>query len=403
LKRFLVVHVVAVACFLAGAATFNLWVDPYRLWTLQRGYAETKPRPRATQQVALLKKRGIERMRPTTIILGNSRAEIGFNPASALWPPAMKPVYNGSIPGTGIGASLETLATAVESGPVRYAIVGLDFLDFLVDPELVPTAVRSGDYGLGNPIERHPWTTDLKLALSLDTLADSVITLSKWRDPYSADVTLDGFNPLTDYQLHARQEGYGPLFLQRDIENGRKYGRLPRSVEFRHSKSSPEWQTLDRLLALAESRGVTVKFVIYPYHAHILEMFHAAQLVPAFEAWKRRLVATIHRGSSPRDDECSLWDFSGYHEFAKEPVPATGDTSTQVRWYWEAGHFKPDLGDRMLARMLGAANGFGVCLTSTNVDEQNLLLREGHASFVLEMPTRAEALENLIRSPSARP
>ena len=37
----------------------------------------------------------------------------------------------------------------------------------------------------------------------------------------------------------------------------------------------------------------------------------------------------------------------------------TGNTRSVTRWYWEAGHFKSALGERILQRILGGETAFG--------------------------------------------
>jgi len=65
-----------------------------------------------------------------------------------------------------------------------------------------------------------------------------------------------------------------------------------------------------------------------------------------------------------------LWDFSGCHSVTIEDVPASGDLRSEMRWYWEAGHFKKELGDLVLDKVLDHPDpqrkvpaGFGTLLT----------------------------------------
>ena len=73
-------------------------------------------------------------MRPASLVLGNSRAEIGFDPESPAWPESARPVFNLALPGAGIAAVADELAEALRSTSPRLVVVGLDFLDFRVDP-----------------------------------------------------------------------------------------------------------------------------------------------------------------------------------------------------------------------------------------------------------------------------
>ncbi|HEX3972239.1 MAG TPA: hypothetical protein VHX19_13000, partial [Stellaceae bacterium] len=54
--------------------------DPYDLFGTQLGWNEIKPR--VYQQAALAKTTLLERARPATLLIGNSRIEIGFDPDS---------------------------------------------------------------------------------------------------------------------------------------------------------------------------------------------------------------------------------------------------------------------------------------------------------------------------------
>jgi hypothetical protein len=404
LKRYLLFFAGSFVSFLIVVVGLNVWVDPYRIWNLPGAYSEANPRPRAVQQVTLLKIRGVARTHPRTLILGSSRTEIGLDPTSPQWPKETRPVYNASIPGAlGRGAGLAAAVDALkrsEPGEIRHAVIGLDFLDFLVDADGPPSSRRDPPISTGRATLWHRLATDLPLALSLDTLIDSLVTIYERDDPYARDVTGQGFNPVNEYRLIAAQEGYGALFLQRDSENARAYARLPKSIFEKSSRTSDAWTTLEQLIDIIRTNGIEATFIIYPYHAHILEMFHDAHLVPAFEAWKMHLATTIH--DAIRNEACPLWDFSGYHAYAKETVPPLGDRTADVKWYWESGHFKRELGERMLARVFhdAGSDAFGVCLTPANVEGQNLSLQSGHNQYQNEAPRVVAEIAELMRKQS---
>ena len=120
---------------------------------------------------------------------------------------------------------------------------------------------------------------------------------------------------------------------------------------------------------------------IHPYHADYLDMLHEVGLWESFEDWKRSLVKVIETAAQARPGDVQLFDFAGYNEFTTERVPPPGDRRTVMRWYWEAGHYKPALGSEMLDTMLGRASRFGVALTSANVETALQEIRESRSCF----------------------
>ena len=82
------------------------------------------------------------------------------------------------------------------------------------------------------------------------------------------------------------------------------------------------------------------------------------RLWESFEDWKRHLVrqvAELQHGSV----DIKIFDFSGYNEFTTEPVPYPGDIKSEMRWYWEPGHYKSALGERILERIVHGQTHFG--------------------------------------------
>lgn len=378
---------------LGFAAAVALMVDPYRLGISPTGLREAAPRPRAVQQLPLVKRRGIVLAAPRTLILGNSRAEIGFDPRSAAWPGDWQVVYNAAIPGSWLRTDFATLGMALDNAPIRHVVIGLEFLDFLTeddeplvdDDEAVASAAPTS-------------APALRTIFSLDSLADSVATILAAGDPFAADTTSRGFNPLREYVPMVRRGGHASLFIQRDTENARRYAKLPKSLYRRGGETSASWRYLKRVQDLADARGVTVQFVIYPYHAHTLELFRAAGLWPLFEEWKRALVARVATRGEP--GRCALWDFSGYHRYATEPVPAAGDTR-DMHWYWEGGHFKPALGQRMLERVVGANGGdpsFGTCLSPANIETAIAAIRASRSAYVAADPAGVASMAELFEA-----
>jgi hypothetical protein len=399
-RRYLAVAGAGFALLVLGAALLSLYVDPYRFFFLQGRLDDRFPRPRATQHIALTKLFGAMHVQPRTLILGNSRAEIGLDPRSQAWPSDWRPVYNGAIPGGWLKSDVDALVLALRNDQVQHVVIGLEFLDFLTDPDSPPPAQDADDDHTSMSGSRKDAVATL---LSLDSLIDALRTLHARNDAYSPDITSLGFNPRNEYRLYALREGYGALFLQRDRENARVYARLPKSIYRRDSQTSDAWRQLDRLLSMVSKHDVALTAFVYPYHAHTLELFHSAGLWPAFEAWKLQLARILENSRLPGSEgRCVLWDFSGYHTYAGEQVPDAKQLDAQMDWYWEGGHFKSTLGEIMLSRMLASdaseQDEFGRCLKSKSVPESLRLVRLERERYVARHHSTVEGLARLLPS-----
>jgi hypothetical protein len=351
-QRFARIWILTLIAALGAVALFNRLVDPYALrdGPLFEGINTIKARPdRALSDIKLAQ---ALRISPDALILGNSRADIGLDPAfPGLRALARRP-YNMAIPGAGmptITANLEALLAAGRRP--RLVIVGLEFLDYL---NAAPAPRRP-------PAPRTARDLDALHLQSLFTMAalgDSVSTLRAQHDPHAATIRSDGFNPLNDYTGIAAREGYGALFRQRALENVRRIRAHDWPADIR---ATNEHAALARLLELAREHGMRVELMTYPYHAHILGALRREGLIDEFVAWKLAMADTVARAAQ-QGANVRLWDFSLVGEQMAEAVPDAGDRRSVTRWYWEGGHFKSALGDLMLARVLapaGAAPGIG--------------------------------------------
>ena len=70
-----------------------------------------------------------------------------------------------------------------------------------------------------------------------------------------------------------------------------------------------------------------------------------------------------------------IWDFSGYSKFTTESVSRLPNEKSQLKWFWESSHFKKNVGDKILTKVLNkeqnsdyALSDFGIKINSENID-----------------------------------
>ncbi len=390
-RRYLALGAAAAGGAMFACVALVLVVDPYRLYRLveRTGFNQVKTQPKRYQKE--IKLAGARALKANLLIVGNSRAEIGLDPdypalsASGLTP------YNLALAGTRIQVAREQLEQLAGAGQhPKHLIAGVDFFDFPVDPAAAQQAAAAPASGA---LAELGWRFDT--LFSIDSVADALKTMRIQNAAYPSSMTARGFNPLREYQKMARDEGYYALFQQRAQDYARRLRHAPSGLVSRASGSSREFDQVRAVIERAIGDGATIDVVIYPYHAQVMSLFEAAGLAPLFDTWKGMLAAQMDglRAAHPAA-RITLWDFSGYAQYQCEPIPAMGDRKTETTWYWEAGHFKPALGNLMLARMLGAAGAgagadasFGTPLTTAGLAANRARIARERAACLAAYPS----------------
>jgi hypothetical protein len=155
-----------------------------------------------------------------------------------------------------------------------------------------------------------------------------------------------------DYEGHAKTSGYKVLF---DTANkgsihqflGKAANTLPEQLD--DTRGLDELRSLVRYLV---GQGVAVVVVMSPYHADFMASIHQFGLKSTYERWKESVagIAGLGNVSTP----VRIIDFGCDGRATREPVPAHRDRQTSMRWYWDAQHFKAELGTRMVQLLFKA-------------------------------------------------
>lgn len=399
-KRFLSILAFSFLLVCLGAAGFNYLVDPYGLFGSPRIAGLNELKPAATERVRVIKPYMASRAKPKVVLGGNSRPEIGLDPQSVCWASVDQPVFNAAIPGADVFMQVRYVQHAAESGNARRILFGLDFLDFLVDSTKTTGKVdwerqgrsydgrlRQGPRLHGMPASYQQAEDILSGLFSMVALGDSVITLAAQRDPYSATRREDGFNPAQDYLPIIRNEGQAVLFLQKNAEVKKRLHQDVLGVLDSEGQQTLPLLALKHLLQWAASRGIEVVLFINPYHSDYLAQIELSGKWQVFEEWKSQLTAVADEYAVP------LWDFNAIDRYATESPPPRNDRQSMLEWYWEPAHYRKELGDLMLAAMLGRACGttnnqpqFGVRITQETLQSHLDELSSHMDRFIDENP-----------------
>lgn len=348
---------------IAACAAFNVFIDPLGIFGSPRIPGLNAAKPDLDHHRDLARWQSARHICPTAGIFGNSRAEIGFDPEHAAFHRQRIEAFNHAIPGTSITTSLDQLNWLRAAGCApKVVILGVEFFDFLGAPRGRALPVPETDVP-----PRLDSTTIAETVFSLTALRDSINTILIQRAPHAATITPRGFNPLNQYIPEVAHGGHYTLFRQRAEENLRNWMRKPRRIHPDDGGLSSDYAGLRAFLATVTKSADAVYVVIYPYHAEIRLMMERAGLGGLFAEWKRSIFDET-RALAKSGINLQVWDFSGLSPETLEEIPPRGDRSTHLRYYWEAGHFKKELGSLMLDRMLDGNGSFGTLLTADTLD-----------------------------------
>src|SRR6266702_1372689 len=114
-----------------GAGLFSYLIDPYAVFGTRTLAGVNVIKPRPDVMLSDIKFIVGTRSRPSALILGNSRAEVGFDPAHPIIVARGLRGYNAAIPGSGPEATAYAFKLFTTTSSIKVAVLGIDFLDFL--------------------------------------------------------------------------------------------------------------------------------------------------------------------------------------------------------------------------------------------------------------------------------
>jgi hypothetical protein len=363
------------ACFVALlilAVAISIVIDPYGMFASPRIGLVNHDKTQAILQPYRSKVYLAEIAHPKTVLLGDSRVDVGLNPTSSGWRSDLKPVFNLAIPGNPLSEHLRYFQYALTVLHPKLVIVGVAFDDCFV----WPVAAGRKDQGsaadqnarlIGGVDNRNLLAARMKdyfsALLSLDALEDSFMTIFNQNNPRRAHMTALGWHSPGDFRTAVDAEGYYNVIMAKDRS---------RVGTFLEWAKAPQYDLapLSKLLAAAASHNVKVIVLLPPAYIDDFEILKQIHVLDIYDDWKADLVRVVH-GAQTSGTDVSLWDFNQINDYSAEDLPGRDDRRSKMRWFWETDHFKAELGDRIIASLMGGTGSeLGMQLTAENVGRQ---------------------------------
>lgn len=330
-RRYGLYFTLSIIIFGLCIAGFNYVVNPYLMFNPPALLNIADKKPESDTRVRMFKKYQANFSQYSTLIVGNSRVEMGINPNSASF--AEQAVYNLGIPGIGVNGQLAYAEHIMTKQAIDRVFISLDFLDFLA---------------LSNNTTYKAYTLDLKQteervasAFSVDATVSSIMTLLN-QTKYAPTRLTNGFNPAQDYWPIIKYEGQAVLFEQKinQVQAGLR-GKLW-LPNIKYVAQSPLHQLIATIKKW-QQKGCQVTVFINPYHSEYYQQIKIAGLSRAFKNWRELMRLTFETELS-----APFYDFTDLGISKSELT----DDNGYLTYFWEPAHYTQAMGELMLQRMI---------------------------------------------------
>lgn len=389
-RRYLCWFFVGTAALVTAVGAWNFAVDPYSVFASPRIEHFNANKPDFVEHLRFTHVYAVARRKPHCILLGTSRTGRGLDPNSV----ALREFdcYNMALPSVSL---YEMRRYFQHAQSARRVILGLDFRVFGT-PTDATGAFSEARLDVDADGHRQFNLFSAKLPdlasalLSLPAFQSSIKTVRQ-QDWWTDTLAPNGYwIKLTDRYDHQRAF----VALTRDSIN--RYADMRENAMLFPSS----YAELRTLLRTAYASGVEVTLFISPSHAWHWQTLEFSGLWLQFEAIKRNIVQiNAEESSHVGRSAFEIWDFSGGYGPNAEAVPTS--PTAKMRWYWESVHYKRELGDLMLNRMLLDVRSpewpdFGVRLGPGNIEAHLASLRNSQRTYAAEHPEVIAAIRALI-------
>lgn len=335
-------------------------------------------------------------MEPSALILGTSRAELGYNTQHDFWGDIN--VYNFAMAGSSVADTYHILSEAISTGldtgsPIKKVMYSVDYVSFFSAAVARDDIQSFLNKPMLTPIQI--LLNDIYLGISISALQGAYSTVFDQDKVYNYDfhegpVPANGVRDPGVWLKKNENVGFRRVLRNDSIRIFRRgiYEENTEIEPFRKGKyglGAPE-EIFQKILKLCVDHDIELTLVISPVHAHRLELLHEYGRWEGFEHWKRMLVNSVSDINQQASQKVVLWDFSGYNRFSMESVPDF-DVKKHIHSFWDDEHFTRVVGDRVLATLkTGHAlfPKFGVRLQPYNIDAHLRRINRDRIAYLKE-------------------
>lgn len=354
-KKFITITAIVCLSVMFLIAGVNYVADPYGIYNPPRIKGVNGHYPSALSFSRLFKAEAMKRVKPDVVILGTSVADVGLNP-EGFFP--NKKSYNFAVSAASIEEQYYNLKYAFAVNPPELVILSLDFFIYDANRQLHPEVdLHRLDANALSPVQS--FVNSYNTLISLDTLRNSLQHLRRMKKKHRYSYPREnGHNVHIKGEIAAKNRGFYSMFVKPPAPE------MMASNEYRFDYLNPQnhlastsFGYLELMLEMARESGTEVVLFLSPMHESYLNVLAGQGNREMFDIWHDSIIETVVNHNKKYDHNYALWDFSAMHPYTTEPIPAEGDTKTQMKYFWDVMHYQESLGDIIFKKILNKKDG----------------------------------------------
>ncbi|WP_323593025.1 hypothetical protein [Aliarcobacter butzleri] len=352
-----------------SVCSINYIVDPYGLY--KTGFFINKPKE--YEYMRLIKSLSIEKIKPESIVLGTSRAEMGINPEHEYF---IKPSYNLSNAGATMYETKFYLEEAIKQGNLKKVLLIADWRMFNdTNMKKVP------DFELYfNNINIY------KYLLNYKVLQDSLFTFKN----KNMESLYEKNGQMKEEYLNNIVSSNGGHYKTMIKEERNYYKELSNDNLYKDTKKD-SFIDFKEILEMCYDNNIELDIIFGPSHIRQWEAFDYYKGYESLLKWKKDVVLFVEKVASEKNKiPFKVMDFAVYHKFTSEVVPKNPDE--RMKFHFEGSHYTNKLGLIVLDRLIDKSpyTDFGVVINSSNIDAHLENLRNDRIKFINTKEYRKE-------------
>ena len=354
----------------------NYIVDPYNLYKTNL----FKNKPKDYEQMRIVKILKIEEIKPVSLILGSSRAEVAIDPNSSFF---IKPAFNAANAGATIYESKLYLQHAINKSYIKKVLLVADWRMF-------------NDVSMKKVIDFETYFENrniYKYLLNYKVFKDSLFTI---KNKNIVSLYNNNGQMKEDY-LNKIVLSNGGHYKTMIKEEKNYYKELSDNNLYKDTQKSSLLDFIE-ILELCYKNDIELDIVFGPSHIRQWEAFDYYKDYETLLTWKKDLVEIVQKVANKFNKiPFRIVDFAVYNEYTSEKIP-TEENQSMV-YHYEGSHYKPKLGEMLLKSLSSGDyhNNFGVELNNNNIDSHLQKLREDRNKFINTKEYKKEVFGELYQ------